>query len=60
MISSPCKNCPRENLPKEKCIKSCKMLQAMQNMESFTEKSNDGCGIDYTEEYTYIAALSPG
>ena len=60
MISSPCKNCPRENLPKEKCIKNCKVLQAIQNMESFTEKSNDGCGIDYTEEYTYIAALSPG
>jgi hypothetical protein len=58
MISSPCKNCPRENLPKENCIKSCKMLQAIQNMESFTEKSNVGCGIDYTEEYNYSAALS--
>jgi len=58
MISSPCKNCPRENLPKEDCIKTCNVLRALQNMESFTQKSNDGCGIDYTEEYHYIAAFS--
>jgi hypothetical protein len=58
MISSPCKNCPRENLPKENCIKTCNILQAIQNMEPFTQKSNDGCGIDYTEEYNYIAAFS--
>jgi len=60
MISSPCKNCPRENLPKENCIKSCSVLQAIQNMESFTEKLNDGCGTDYTEEYHYNSALSSG
>jgi hypothetical protein len=57
MISSPCKNCPRENMPKENCIKNCKMLQAIQNMEPLTEKLNDGCGIDYTEEYHCIAAF---
>jgi len=57
MISSPCKNCPRENLPKENCIKSCKVLQAIQNRESFIEKFNDGCGIDYSEEYIYSAAF---
>jgi hypothetical protein len=60
MISFPCKNCPRENLPKENCIKSCNVLQAIQNMEPFTKKLNDGCGIDYTEEYNYIGALSLG
>jgi hypothetical protein len=53
MISSPCKNCPKENMPKENCIKSCNVLQTIQNMESFVEKLNDGCGIDYTEEYNY-------
>jgi len=60
MISSPCKNCPRENLPKENCIKRCNILQAIQIMESSTEKLFDGCGIDYSEEYNYIVARSPG
>jgi len=58
MICSPCKNCPRKNLPKEDCIKTCKMLQLIQNMESFAENLNDGCGIDYTEEYNYNVDLS--
>ena len=57
MISSPCKNCPRENLPKDKCVKKCKLLEAIQEMNSSFEKLNDGCGIDYTEEYHYNVAF---
>jgi ribosomal protein S26 len=52
MISSPCKNCSRRNLPKEKCIKKCQLLQTIQDMELTAEKLNDGSGIDYTEEYS--------
>lgn len=57
MISSPCKNCPKRNLPKEKCVKECELLQAIQDMELTSEKLNDGSSIDYTEEYSYNVAL---
>jgi hypothetical protein len=53
MICSPCKVCPRKNLPKDKCVKECKLLEAVQEMDSSSEKLNEGCGIDYTEEYGY-------
>ncbi len=53
MISSPCKNCSRRNLPKEKCFKECQLLQTVQDMELTSEKLNDGSGIDYTEEYSF-------
>ena len=53
MICSPCKDCSMKNLPKDKCIKECKLLEAIQEMSSSSEKLNDGCGIDYTEEYGY-------
>ena len=53
MICSPCKECPRKNLPKDKCVKECKLLAALQEMNSSSEKQNDGCGIDYSEEYGY-------
>jgi hypothetical protein len=53
MIASPCKNCPRENLPKEKCIRNCQILKTIQEMNSSDDKLNEGCGIDYNEEYGY-------
>ncbi len=53
MISSPCKNCPRRDLPKEDCAKNCKLLKAIQHIHVSAEKWNVGSGIDYTEEYSY-------
>jgi len=53
MIASPCRNCSRENLPKEKCIRNCQILKTIQEMNSSDENLNEGCGIDYTEEYGY-------
>ena len=53
MISSPCKNCSKRNLPKEKCFKECQLLQSVQDMELTAEKINDGSGIDFTEEYSF-------
>jgi hypothetical protein len=53
MIDSPCKDCPRKNLPKDKCVKKCQLLMAIQEMDSSFEKINEGCGIDYTEEYGF-------
>lgn len=58
MISSPCKNCSRINLPKEKCVKECKLLHAVQDLELTAKQSNDGSGIDYTEEYSFNIPLS--
>jgi hypothetical protein len=53
MICSPCKNCHRKDLPKEKCVNDCQILNAIQEMDSSFENLNEGCGIDYTEEYGY-------
>jgi hypothetical protein len=53
MICSPCKHCPKKNLPKDKCVKDCPTLIAVQEMDSSFENLNEGCGIDYTEEYGY-------
>jgi len=58
MICSPCKDCPRKNLPKDKCVKKCKLLEAIQEMNSSSGKLNDGCGIDYAEEYGCDISLS--
>jgi hypothetical protein len=53
MISSPCKNCSRKNLPKDSCIKNCKLLQSIQDIQISATKSFDSSGIDYTEENRY-------
>jgi hypothetical protein len=58
MISSPCKNCPRRDLPKEHCAKNCSLLKAIQDIHVSTEKWNVGTGIDYTEEYSYTLPSS--
>jgi len=58
MISSPCKNCPRKDLPKEDCAKNCKLLKAIQDIHVSAEKWNVGSGIDYTEEYRYTIPSS--
>jgi ribosomal protein S26 len=51
MIYSPCRNCARKNLPKDKCVKECQIIIAIQEMDSASENLYEGCGIDYTEEY---------
>jgi hypothetical protein len=58
MISSPCKNCLRKNLPKDNCIKDCKLLQAIQDIQISAKKSFDSSGIDYTEENRYTIPTS--
>jgi len=58
MISSPCKNCSRKNLPKEDCINDCQILQTLQDIQKSAEKSSVSSGIDYTEENRYSIPLS--
>ena len=47
MIASPCKNCPKENLPKTNCAKDCKLLQAVQGFKV----SAHGSGISSRQDY---------
>ena len=53
MIRSPCKDCPKKHLSKDKCISVCNRLKEIQKMDSSIEKWNEGCGIDYTVMYTF-------
>jgi len=58
MIYSPCKDCPRRHLPKDKCIKNCKLLKKIQEADLSCVKCNEGRGIDYSEEYSYNISQS--
>jgi hypothetical protein len=58
MISSPCKNCPRINLPKEDCMKDCRLLRELQDVLVLAEKNCVSSGIDCTEENRYTISLS--
>jgi hypothetical protein len=58
MISSPCRNCHKKNLPKDECSKKCELLQAIQNIQISARKSISLSGIDYTEESRYSIPLS--
>ena len=53
MICSPCKDCSRKNMSKEKCVKNCQKLKAIQKMDLSTEKLTQGYAIDYTDEYVF-------
>lgn len=52
MIGSPCKDCPKKNLPKDKCISRCKLIKRIQEMDKTLFNWNGGCSIDYTEVYS--------
>lgn len=58
MISSPCKNCHRKNLPKDECSKNCELLHAIQDIQVITKKSDRLSGIDYSEESRYAVPMS--
>ena len=58
MISSPCKNCFRENLPKDKCMKDCQLLREIQDLLVSTGRNCVSTGIDCTEENRYTVSLS--
>jgi hypothetical protein len=53
MIASPCKNCPKENLPKVDCAKDCKLLQAVQNFKIQDRDSDISSRQDYFIEIGY-------
>ena len=53
MIASPCKNCPKENLPKTDCAKDCKLLQAVQDFRIVAHESSISIKKDYFIETGY-------
>jgi hypothetical protein len=57
MIASPCKNCPKRNEPKEKCIKDCELLQAVQNIQCASKEGIGVSGIDYAEVDRFAFSL---
>ena len=58
MISSPCKNCPRKDLPKEDCAQDCQLLKAIQDIELSAEINSTSSGIDYSAENRYTIPLA--
>ena len=53
MISSPCKNCPKRDLPKKDCAKDCELLNAIQDLQMAAEESGVSSRLDYTEGIRY-------
>jgi hypothetical protein len=53
MIASPCKNCPKENLPKVDCVKDCRLLQAVQSFKIAAHESGISNRQDYFIEIGY-------
>ncbi|MBN1932268.1 MAG: hypothetical protein JW786_11735 [Desulfobacterales bacterium] len=63
MILSPCRNCPKRNQPKDKCIKNCELIKKLQDMQvSLNQKveTNIGPAVNYAEEgrFTINSSLS--
>ncbi len=58
MISSPCKNCSKKDLPKEDCIKDCELIRVIQEIQGSNTIGDSLSGIDYTEENRYTISLS--
>jgi hypothetical protein len=50
MISSPCKNCPKKNFPKDECLKDCPLIQKIQGMQLSRRESNMYTAVDFSEE----------
>ena len=56
MISSPCKDCHKKNLPKDECLKDCQMLQNIQGMQLSRKESNVYTAVDFSEESRFQIA----
>jgi len=57
MIASPCKNCPKGNLPKTVCAGDCQLLNAVQNIQKGAEESGVSSRNDYVEDIRYSTSL---
>jgi hypothetical protein len=53
MISSPCKTCPKRDLPKKECAKDCPLLNAIQDLQLAAEEGCVSSRRDYSEDIGY-------
>ena len=53
MIASPCKNCPKLNMPKTDCTKDCNLLVAVQNLQVAAQEIGISSRQDYYTETGY-------
>jgi hypothetical protein len=56
MISSPCKDCPKRNLPKDECIEFCEKIRTLQAY-IVSQGMALGTSSDYTELDDLRAAI---
>jgi len=56
MISSPCKDCPRRDFPKDECLKDCHLIQSIQGMQLARKESNVYKAVDFSEESRFQIA----
>ena len=49
MISSPCRECPKRNLPKNLCLRTCKLVQRMQDIQLTGRQNDVRTALDFTE-----------
>jgi len=57
MISSPCKNCNRKDLPKDDCLKDCQVLKTIQDIQISSGARCASIGIDCAEDTRYTVPL---
>jgi hypothetical protein len=57
MISSPCKNCYKKDYPKDECLKDCRMLQELQDIQIAKAESTAYTAIDYSEDNRFSIVL---
>lgn len=50
MISSPCMRCPKKKMPKDVCMKNCKKLQEVQDLQVSIKQDIFSYAVDYIEE----------
>ena len=59
MISSPCKDCPRLNSPKDECVEYCEKIRTLQAY-IVAQGNSLGTASDYTELESLQAAIPTG
>ena len=52
MISSPCKECPKVDKPKDQCVKKCPLIQGVQDI-AIGELQVLSTAIDYSDDVRF-------
>ena len=52
MISSPCKDCPKIDSPKDKCVKDCPLIQGVQDI-AVGESQLLSTAVDFADDIRF-------